>query len=68
MQKNILITGSSRGIAKTVAQLAHKQGYQVIVHGRTDSEELNKTHQELSGSLKTFFDISDRRAVQDSLS
>lgn len=68
MQKTILVTGSSRGIGKAIAVLAHKQGYKVIVHGRTDNEELNKVHEELEGSLKTFFDISDQRAVRSSLS
>jgi len=58
--KTILVTGSSRGIGKAVAKLAHKQGYKVIVHGRTDSEELNLIHQELEGSMKTFFDVSDK--------
>lgn len=64
MQKTILITGSSRGIGNAIAQLAHKQGYKVIVHGRTDSAELNKTHQELTGSVKTFFDISNQETVK----
>lgn len=68
MEKVILITGSSRGIGRAIAQLAHKQGYKVVVHGRTDSGALKQTHQELSGSIKTFFDVSDRQAVQDSLS
>ena len=50
MNKSILITGSSRGIGKAIAQLAHKQEYTVVVHGKTDSKELQKIHQELSGS------------------
>lgn len=62
--KTILITGSSRGIGKAIAELAHKQGYRVIVHGRTDSAELQATHHSLEGSAKTFFDISDTQAVQ----
>lgn len=67
MQKTILITGSSRGIGKAIAQLAHEQGYKVIVHGRTDSQELEKTHKELKGSTKTFFDISDKNAVHKNI-
>lgn len=62
--KTILITGSSRGIGKAIATLAHKQGYKVIVHGQTDSSELGATNKELSGSVKTFFDASDRSAVE----
>lgn len=60
MGKTILITGSSRGIGKAVAVLATKKGYDVILHASTDSDELNKTHAELKGSRKTFFDIADR--------
>lgn len=65
--KTILITGSSRGIGKAVAQLAHKQGYKVIVHGKSDSEELNKTQQELDGSLKVVFDVADKQATHETI-
>lgn len=63
MDKTILITGSSRGIGKAIAQLAHKQGYKVIVHGKTDTQELQQIHEELKGSIKTFFDIADKETV-----
>lgn len=62
-QKTILITGSSRGIGKAIATLAHKQGYKVIVHGKSESDELNKAHQELDGSLKVVFDVADKQAT-----
>jgi 3-oxoacyl-[acyl-carrier protein] reductase len=65
--KTILITGSSRGIGKAIAALAHQQGYKVIVHGKTDSEALQQTHQELDGSLKAIFDVSDKQAVQSAV-
>jgi len=65
--KTILITGSSRGIGKAVAVLAIEQGYNVIVHGKTDSAELSQTHKELVGSSKTFFDVSDKQAVHDAI-
>lgn len=61
--KTILITGSSRGIGKAIAVLAHSQGYKVIVHGKTDSPELVKTQQELSGSLITAFDVANKAEV-----
>jgi 3-oxoacyl-[acyl-carrier protein] reductase len=61
--KTILITGSSRGIGKAVAQLAASKGYKVIVHASTDSEQLENTHKEIEGSFKTFFDVSDKEAV-----
>ena len=64
MKKAILVTGSSRGIGKAVARLAHKLRYTVIVHGKTDSDELGKIHQELKGSIKSYFDVADKSAVQ----
>jgi 3-oxoacyl-[acyl-carrier protein] reductase len=65
--KTILVTGSSRGIGKAIAELAHKQGYKVIVHGRTDSEELQKVHDNLEGSQKISFDISDKQATLEAI-
>lgn len=61
--KTILITGSSRGIGKAVAVQAASRGYKVIVHASTDSEQLKETHREIKGSIKTFFDISDKESV-----
>lgn len=63
MVKTILITGSSRGIGKAIAELAHKQGYRVIVHGKTNSEGLNQVHESLKGSIKTSFDVADKEAT-----
>ena len=61
MAKIILITGSSRGIGKAIAKEAHKEGYTVVIHGRTNSKELQKTHEELIGSLKAFFDVTNKK-------
>ncbi len=68
MTKSILITGSSRGIGRAIAELAHEKGYKVIVHGKTDSEELNNMHRKLEGSEKVFFDISKKEEVDRELS
>jgi NAD(P)-dependent dehydrogenase (short-subunit alcohol dehydrogenase family) len=65
--KTILITGSSRGIGKAVAELAHKKGYKVIVHGRSASEALDQTHAALEGSLKTIFDVADKQATHEAI-
>lgn len=62
--KTILITGSSRGIGKAVAELAAVKGYRVIVHGRTDSAELEATHKAIKGSLKVFFDTADQAETE----
>jgi 3-oxoacyl-[acyl-carrier protein] reductase len=67
MQKTILITGSSRGIGRAVAELAHERGYKVIVHGRTDSPALQEVHRSLPGSVKVFFDVADKAAVHEVL-
>ncbi len=66
--KTILVTGSSRGIGKAIASLAHKQGYKVIIHGKSDSSELNKVHKQLNGSLKTVFDVAEKQATHSAIS
>jgi len=48
-KQTILITWSSRGIGRAVAKKASDQGHQVIVHGKTDSNDLNNIHNELEG-------------------
>lgn len=67
MGKVILVTGSSRGIGQAIAKKAFKEGYTVIVHGKTDSAELQKTHSELPGSIKSFFDVGDKVATHKSI-
>lgn len=67
MKKTILITGSSRGIGKAIARLAYEQGYKVIVQGKTDSKDLREIHNELKGSVKTFFDISDKEETMSAI-
>ncbi|OGK22225.1 hypothetical protein A2866_06185 [Candidatus Roizmanbacteria bacterium RIFCSPHIGHO2_01_FULL_39_8] len=65
--KTILITGSSRGIGKAIATLAHKQGYTVILHGSKESPELEKTHKVLAGSYKIVFDVADKIKTQKAI-
>jgi short-subunit dehydrogenase len=40
MAKTILITGSSRGIGASLARLAKKEGYNLILHGKSYSKNL----------------------------
>ncbi len=65
--KTILVTGSSRGIGRAIAELAHQRGYRVIVHGRTESKELNAIHEQLAGSLKVAFDVADKAATEQAI-
>ena len=44
--KTILITGSSRGIGRAIAKLAGEKGYKVVVHGKSESKELDSIHSE----------------------
>lgn len=60
--KTILITGSSRGIGAATARLAKKYGASVVVHGKTDSEDLKKITEEL-GAEKMVCDLTDQKAV-----
>jgi 3-oxoacyl-[acyl-carrier protein] reductase len=60
--KNILITGSSKGIGAATARLAKQYGANVIVHGRTDSAELKAIAEEL-GAEKIICDIGNKEAV-----
>jgi len=63
MNKSILITGSSRGIGKAIATLAHKKRYKVILNGSKESTDLNETLQSLPGSIKTIFDVTNANEV-----
>lgn len=67
MNRTILITGSSRGIGKATAELAHKSGYKVILHGKTDSKELNQVQASLSGSEKIVFNVVDEKSVKSEI-
>lgn len=61
-KKTMLITGSSRGIGAAIAQLAHTQGFDVILHGRRKTPTLEALATELDARVVTF-DVSDETAV-----
>ncbi len=60
--KNILITGSSKGIGAATARLAKSYGANVIVHDRVLSPELEAIAKELNVE-KIICDIQDKEAV-----
>lgn len=60
--KVVLITGSSRGIGLASAKKAIDYGATVVLHGKTESEELKALAQELNCDYM-FCDASDKEAV-----
>lgn len=67
MLKNILITGSSRGIGAAIARLAKEKGYDVLLHGKTSSSCLINLARELD-SKYIVFDVSKENEVRKALS
>ncbi len=65
--KTILITGSSSGIGAATAKLAKQYGAEVILHGKTDSDELKALAKELDCTY-IFCDVSDKVAVEAEVS
>ncbi len=64
--KEILVTGSSRGIGKAIAVDLKNAGYKVILHGRTESDALLKLADELSSEY-IVFDVADSEAAKKAL-
>ncbi len=61
--KIILITGSSSGIGLATARLAQEYGAKIILHGKTESEELKNLAKELDCEY-IFCDVADKAAVE----
>ncbi len=61
--KVILITGSSRGIGVATAKLAKGYGAEVILHGKTGSDQIKKLAEEL-GAEYIVCDVTDERQVK----
>jgi len=63
MKKKIFITGSSRGIGAAIARLAKERGYDVMLHGRSNSSHLMNLAKELD-SKYIIFDITKDDEVE----
>lgn len=69
--KSVLVTGSSRGIGRAIAlRLAH-DGYEVIVHYKSNQAQADQVCQDIEqngGKCRLLqFDISERKATRDTL-
>lgn len=58
--RQVLITGSSRGIGAGIARELKKQGYEVILHGRSKTDALDSLADEL-GAKSLIFDVADTK-------
>lgn len=68
MARRILITGSSRGIGRSIALRLRQPGFSVTLHGRTHSDELKAAAVAFDGSAGILtFDIADRAACRQAL-
>jgi len=69
--RRVLVTGSSRGLGKAVAQNLWKAGFAVTLHGRSASQNLPSLQEELSISgvpaEVLCFDVADREACRSAL-
>ena len=71
MNKSVLVTGSSRGIGKAIALRLARDGFDVVVHCRSQRAEADAVANEIAGMGRTArvlqFDIGDRAAAATAL-
>ena len=66
INKTVLITGSARGIGAEIARIFKDNCFDVILHGRTESDCLKNIAKELD-SRYLFFDVANEYAIQKNL-
>ncbi len=68
MLKSILVTGSSRGIGKTVALALAEQGFDIVLHCRSQREQAESVASEIRAMGRTVrilqFDVAQRDQVR----
>jgi len=71
IQKSVLVTGSSRGIGKAIAQRLARDGYEVVVHcrdRRADADAVAADIVAAGGAARVLqFDIGQREATSQAL-
>lgn len=66
--KEILITGSSRGIGKATAKLLVKQGYNIVLHCNKNIDKAKSVQEEIGEKSRILqFDISNREQTTEIL-
>lgn len=66
MPKKIFITGSSKGIGAAIARAAKKNGYEVIIHGKTKSKALLSLGKEIN-ARHLVFDLNNEKEVKKAI-
>jgi 3-oxoacyl-[acyl-carrier protein] reductase len=66
MKRRVLVTGSSRGIGRAIAQRLARSGFGVTVHCRERRNEADALAAEIGGAVLQF-DVTDRKGARDAL-
>jgi 3-oxoacyl-[acyl-carrier protein] reductase len=65
--RRVLVTGSSRGIGRAIAERLAAQGFAVSVHCRQNREQADGLGREIGASAVLAFDVRDRAAAERTL-